>query len=296
MHAFLILYHAILVALAVGRTLDQATSSSHAAGLGPHVPLLPDIWHTHSPVHGLSKRAIDIDAVYFRAMCAGQKLFQAMITDVDKSGRYITLLTSPFDGNLVDELKAWGYADWGDMLSSECNFEEHGIREALTALGIDKRSTDQDGPNQCFHVRHENGPAVLPGPDGRTPADAISQYYTGPDKKLYRASECTRYTSTLPTLRIQNIQVTGAWATIGINPTSGVGSKHINDCTSIIADHSAQARQMALVPAISSRNTKLNWEATKSSRKSRCSQRKWEIYHTCCFGWRIDWRKRILRI
>lgn len=53
-------------------------------------------------------RALDGDAVYFKAQCSGQKLFHAMTTDAETAGRFITPVTSQFDGDMIAELRDWG--------------------------------------------------------------------------------------------------------------------------------------------------------------------------------------------
>jgi hypothetical protein len=133
--------------------------------------------------------SLDVDAIYHKAECAGQKLFQAMTTDANTAGRFITPVTSSFDGDMVAELRAWGYNDLSeDMLADVCEFQDHGISHALDALDIDSRPMSVGGPNACFHIEHDSGPTVLVGPHGYPPEEPISQQYMGPNGVRYRAS------------------------------------------------------------------------------------------------------------
>jgi hypothetical protein len=101
---------------------------------------------------------------------------------------YDTSYPHPLDGDMVAELRSWGYKDIGDELSELCHFQQHGINQALAALGIDSRSLKEGGPNKCFHITHEDGPTVLPGPNGHSPTNPASQQYIGPDGVQYRVS------------------------------------------------------------------------------------------------------------
>ena len=70
-----------------------------------------------------------------------------------------TTAESPFDGDLIDKLREWGYNDNNDALAKqadpECNFESrdgHMLKKAFGDLGIETKSKGQGGPNQCFLI------------------------------------------------------------------------------------------------------------------------------------------------
>jgi hypothetical protein len=189
MKLMLITYRAIFVAFVVGRALDQTTPpsidhSTFAPNVSAPHPLLYEFPHTGPQPRELSQGAlnadpVDGDAAYFKAQCSGQKLFQAMTTDADTADRFIYPVTSQFDGNMVNELRAWGWNDLGAWVT-HCDFQEHTtIRTALTALGIDPRSEDHGGLTQCFYAVHENGPTVIRDPNGNIPP-IFQQYYIDP--------------------------------------------------------------------------------------------------------------------
>jgi hypothetical protein len=189
----IIICHALSLAFAAGRILEHTNElllnvSPNAVTEDSNLPLLHKIPPSHPQDHSLSKRALDVDAIWYKAVCAGQKLFQAMTTNADTADRFITSVKSDFDGYMFKEMEAWGYDDFRDRMDPLCNFEHHSISRALTALGIDRRSGRTGGPNWCFHVSHKDGPIVHWGPGGGRPRP-ISQTYTGPDGRLYRVSD-----------------------------------------------------------------------------------------------------------
>jgi hypothetical protein len=130
---------------------------------------------------------VDIDAVWTKAVCKGQKLFQAMTVNEDAAARFITPMPSPFDGDMVKEFREWGYmeSDVGDK-DDECDFDRwHRLKNAFRALSIDTRSAGEHGPNECFQVDHRDADIVHLDKDGKVPE---IQMYTGPDGKDYRVS------------------------------------------------------------------------------------------------------------
>jgi hypothetical protein len=145
----------------------------------------------HEDSHGnsidVSNRA-DVDAVWFKALCNGQKLYQAMITNVDIAAKFITPMTSQFDGDMVETSKVWGWNDDSDDYDDECDFADpivYDLERAFGALKIDTRSVGGEGPNRCFYLEHQNGPTVAKLPNGQFPKP-IDQKYTGPDGLLRR--------------------------------------------------------------------------------------------------------------
>jgi hypothetical protein len=94
------------VAIVAGRALDQATifstsRSQTALIASPYEPLLYHLPYAQPQAKWLSLRALDSDAVYTKAQCSGQKLFQAMKTDADTADRFIYPLKTIFDGSVI---------------------------------------------------------------------------------------------------------------------------------------------------------------------------------------------------
>lgn len=138
----------------------------------------------------LSKRDLYLDRIWYKAVCSGQKIFQALSTDSGTAGRFIAPVTSSWDGAMVEEMKTWGYNDNSGLYDSQCDFKYeflHNLGVAFQAMGIDPKSAGQGGPNQCFSIEHQNGPKIPRRPDGRLPPNS-QQYYTAPDGLQYRVS------------------------------------------------------------------------------------------------------------
>lgn len=114
------------------------------------------------------------------------KLLQGMrSSDADAASLYglETTAESPFDGNLIEGLREWGYNDNNDALAkqadSECNFDSrngHMLKKTFTDLGIGTNSKGKGGPNQCFAIEHANGPAVKLGDNGKMSEKADQRY------------------------------------------------------------------------------------------------------------------------
>ncbi|KAI2487463.1 Vacuolar amino acid transporter protein 1 [Pyrenophora tritici-repentis] len=105
----------------------------------------------------------------------------AMSTSMD--GMSGTTAESPFDGDLIDELREWGYNDDNDALAKqadpECNFDSrdgHMLAKAFRELKIGTKSKNKGGPNQCFLIEHFDGPAVKKGDGGQLPAKTDQRY------------------------------------------------------------------------------------------------------------------------
>jgi hypothetical protein len=179
-----ILFHVLLVVCMAGRALNQATALSvdrpqTASGVSPHELLLRKFTSAGPQVLQISPRAPDPNAIYFKAECSGEKLWSAMLAEADTVDRYINPTTSVFDGNMVADLRAWGWNELGAQWKA-CNFQtDFHKNAALFALGIDPRSSDVGGPNQCFYLVHKDGPAVLREPSGALPPTA-KQFYNDP--------------------------------------------------------------------------------------------------------------------
>lgn len=124
------------------------------------------------------------DAVWVKAICKGQKIFQALITDADKARRFITPVISLWYGPLLNEFRAWGYNDISHEKNHACRFHPY-LGSAFAALGIDTKSAGEGGPNRCFAIEHRNGPTVIKDSFGRVPPP-WQQFYIGPDGLRYQ--------------------------------------------------------------------------------------------------------------
>ncbi|USP75837.1 hypothetical protein yc1106_03111 [Curvularia clavata] len=128
----------------------------------------------------------DEDGLWTLSVARGTKLLQGMKgSDAEAANLYGLEKTaeSPFDGDLIDTLREWGYNDHTDALAKqadpECNFDSrdgHMLREAFSDLGIGTKSRNQGGQNQCFSIEHFNGAAVKLDDDGKLPAKANQRY------------------------------------------------------------------------------------------------------------------------
>jgi hypothetical protein len=101
-------------------------------------------------------------------------------------------VASPYDGDMVELFKKWGYnEDKADnaKIDKECDFDEyHKIKRAFDELGIKTQSKANGGPNQCFQIDHENGPNVIRDKDGNLPPRKEQRYIDASCGKEYAVS------------------------------------------------------------------------------------------------------------
>lgn len=144
--------------------------------------------HVTGPLHHLKPRALNVAAEWEKAWCKGGKLSQAMIKSEAQAAAYVTPVRSPWDGDLVQQFKTWGYREIENHRSDLCDFgpDQHNIKRAFTELGIETASSADGGPNHCYYVEHKYGPTVQRPPDGQWP-DPNQQYYMVGEKR-YRVS------------------------------------------------------------------------------------------------------------
>jgi hypothetical protein len=93
---------------------------------------------------------------------------------------------SPFDGNGKKDLETWGFDD-SDKLSKEiendCDFAKyHKMKDAFDELGLDTTAAKDGGPNKCFKINHQDGPAIIRNEDGNLPSET-KQFYEVCGKK-----------------------------------------------------------------------------------------------------------------
>ncbi|KAI4948448.1 hypothetical protein J4E91_005871 [Alternaria rosae] len=167
----------------------------------------PDIPSRSS--RGLLARVDNIDIVYHKATCKGQKLLAAKTSPRNAVAAYVNPIDSPCTDPIQQELETWGYkietddgtAEWRASHDDECEFENsHKLKSMFDDLGIDTRSTYRNGPNRCYFVNHKDGPAVRRNDQGDLPP--IKQQWYNANGKYYR--------------------VTNAEFTIGVNSASGL--------------------------------------------------------------------------
>ncbi|KAF2125300.1 hypothetical protein P153DRAFT_324467 [Dothidotthia symphoricarpi CBS 119687] len=111
---------------------------------------------------------------------------------------------SKFDGDLKRDLEKWGWDDdeaKHKQSDAHCDFKDwHELGNVFDALGIDTRSKEMGGPNQCFFFHHQGGKAIKRGEGGKLPDPEEQRYEV--EGKEYR--------------------VTGAYHRAGINPDDGI--------------------------------------------------------------------------
>ncbi|KAH8727561.1 hypothetical protein GQ44DRAFT_648667 [Phaeosphaeriaceae sp. PMI808] len=125
-----------------------------------------------------------------------------MIKNEAEAAAFVTPIRSPWDGGLVEDFKMWGYREIPNQRPEFCNFGqgEHNLHRAFGEMGIDSRSSQDGGPNTCYHIEHKYGPTVERGPGGQWPE---------PNSQWYRVG-------------LRRLRETEAYTTLGINPVSGV--------------------------------------------------------------------------
>ncbi|KAI4708029.1 hypothetical protein J4E89_007148 [Alternaria sp. Ai002NY15] len=172
-------------------------------------PLLqgPDI--PSSPSRSLVARVDDIEVIYHKATCKGQKLLSATTSPHDAAAAFVNPIDSPWTNPIQQELETWGYKIESDdgtpqfraSHGDECEFEHsHKLKSMFDDLRIDTRSTYQGGPNRCYFINHKDGPAVRRDNQGDLPP--VKQQWYKANDNYYR--------------------VTGAEFTIGVNAASGL--------------------------------------------------------------------------
>lgn len=124
------------------------------------------------------------------ALCRGERLLHAMtLGELDAAWALgWPYLQSPWDGELKDELKKWGWLDTDENHKNAdyfCNFEEE-MGNMFKGLSIDGRSAQMGGPNHCFYIEHKNSPTVKRNADGSLPAEIDQRYDV--EGKEYRVS------------------------------------------------------------------------------------------------------------
>ncbi|CBX92211.1 hypothetical protein IAQ61_000390 [Plenodomus lingam] len=151
------------------------------------------------PANSIQNRAPTVTK-WDKAVNDGRQLYNAMRSK-DSIARWFykdypdfaDTVQSPFDGDLREELRKWGYNDndaLSKLIEKDCDFDAyHHIKPAFDELGLDTRAMKDGGPNVGFRVDHQDGPAIKRKGDGTLPSDA-NQYYDVCGKE-YRATTGT---------------------------------------------------------------------------------------------------------
>jgi hypothetical protein len=194
---FLLLFASSALVLAVPNNLPNFTIGSE------HNLTFANDNHIDGPV-----TTADDDS-WTQSVARGAKLLRGMKASDAEAATIYDLgasAESPFDGDLIDKLREWGYNDATDALAKqadlECNFDSSSgnmLKKAFGDLNIGTKPKSQGGANQCFLIEHFDSPAVKKGDDGKMPVRADQRYDVC--NKEYR--------------------VTGAEHTIGANADAG---------------------------------------------------------------------------
>jgi hypothetical protein len=144
-----------------------------------------------NPIHltpQLTPRAINLAAEWEKAWCKGSTLTHAMLKPESLAAAHITPVRSPWDGDLVQAFRTWGYREIANHRSELCDFGPggHELQRAFAQLGIGTAAKVDGGPNECFYVEHRYGDAVERLPGGEWPELGEQWYVVG--GKRYRVS------------------------------------------------------------------------------------------------------------
>jgi hypothetical protein len=162
--------------ISTSETLSELTEP--AIGADPPPPPMPFFPPPPPPP------VFDDSEEWTKAVCRGTNLLKAMVLDEAETSRLLQwpYAESPWDGDLRETLGKWGYSQ-EEYADEACDFgEKYKFDTALQALGIDSKPADQGGSNHCFYLKHNDGPSVHLGPDGKMPP-VKEQKYTVDGKK-----------------------------------------------------------------------------------------------------------------
>jgi hypothetical protein len=210
----MLLYHAVGFAIAISSIAAIAIPDANVTPLLDNSNVLSAANIT--AINGLSldwtgpvTAADKNDELWDKAVERGTKLLSGMkSSDAEAAVSYNTgeSAESPFDGDGVAAFHQWGYNDnpleFQKAVDKECDMDSaggHKLKQALTDLGLDTRSKNQGGANECFSVEHYDGPAVKRDEIGGIPSQSKQRY-----------DVCGR-----------EYRITGAEHTIGVNAAGG---------------------------------------------------------------------------
>ncbi|KAG9186415.1 hypothetical protein G6011_02971 [Alternaria panax] len=123
------------------------------------------------------EKAIDIGRTLISAMKSKDRVARWFFKDFPQ---YAETCQSPYKGDGKAELATWGYDDSAALsktVEKECDFDVyHKIKEVFDDLGLDTRGSKDGGPNHCFKINHQDGPAIKRNEDGSLPSES-KQFY-----------------------------------------------------------------------------------------------------------------------
>jgi hypothetical protein len=135
---------------------------------------------------GLATGVDSADELWAKAIARGTKLMIAMkFSDKDAAALYTMgeSAESPFEGDLYDKLREWGYNDNDEKLQKDADLEcrmdssdGHRLGKAFADLGVSTKSKGQGGDNVCFQINHYNGPAMKRDHEGNLPEKKNQKY------------------------------------------------------------------------------------------------------------------------
>ena len=149
-----------------------------------------------SPSRSLVARVDDIEVIYHKATCKGQKLLSATTSPHEAAAAFVNPIDSPWTNPIQQELETWGYKIESDdgtpqfraSHEDECEFEHsHKLKSMFDDLRIDTRSTYQGGPNRCYFINHKDGPAVRRDNQGDLPP--VKQQWYKANDQYYRVGK-----------------------------------------------------------------------------------------------------------
>ncbi|KAJ4367105.1 Mitochondrial import inner membrane translocase subunit tim8 [Neocucurbitaria cava] len=187
MKLFLLLGLTLLTAFAVARVVPEALSNLiYARDL--NITVAGDIppFDEYDPATAAGN---DDDDQWVKSVERGTKLLAGMKGSDQEAATLYGLgdsAESPFDGDLKDKLREWGYNDNIEAMQKRedpwCNFDSvpgqggHSLKPTFTDLQLDTTPKGKGGPNECFQIEHYDSPAVERDENGDLPGKQ-NQYY-----------------------------------------------------------------------------------------------------------------------
>lgn len=206
----LILVVALLTSAAAAITVPR--SGSLLESVPQDHPLnTTDIFDVSNDWSELVTVAANNEQIWTSNVARGRKLLAAMKgTDAEAANIWNMgeSAKSAFDGDLKNEMKAWGWNDNPDKqkkeLDKQCDFATyHKIARSFEELGMGTQSKGSGGPNECFIAEHWDGPLIKKNLLGKLPKPK-DQKYKACDGLKYQvrfAYEISSNASVLTTIR-----------------------------------------------------------------------------------------------
>lgn len=174
--------------ISISKAIPTLTSDTPAPSTSTYRHVQKGLIPYTTARHRATARAVDAGVEYAKATCKGIRITQGMIVIEEKATKHVTPVRSQWPGDLVNELRLWGYREMPGSRDMKCGLgpNMHDLGRAFKEMGIDPRSSFDGGPNVCYHIEHLYGPAVIKKPDGGWPIPGEQTYKV--DGKVYKAS------------------------------------------------------------------------------------------------------------